>query len=67
MNRLTMPVNFEYYTCVIGDGSTTDTDSVLSLDELFSFAKIHKEDIYSQASTSWFISLKDSADAQSKP
>ena len=47
MNRLTMPVNFEYYTCVIGDGSTTDTDSVLSLDELFSFAKIHKEDIYS--------------------
>ena len=63
-SRISAPVSFEYFTCVISEGLARDTESSLAFNELVNFAKIQTQCAlkYSQYSTTWFISLTKSAE-----
>jgi len=57
IDRVSVAVNFEYYTCVISEGQARDTNSNLGVGDLINFAKIQKQDMFSQNNTCWYISL----------
>lgn len=62
-SRVSAPISFDYFSCIISNEWSRDTDSYLRIEDLFNFAKIQNEDLMGQSATSWFVSLKREPEA----